>query len=788
MPATSSDAIFGSLGRLTWAERPWSPSRALGVVAEALDSVTLQRRQDATAERQALMVQALMRRAAQASVGLPWAAAANRLQRLHTPGAPASATPIVSGQVSLCAGQVLLSVFRTLDEPPGTPARIDLEIDGDCRVLVVDCTAKPGGLARTVEVRVPAGAHLVRAALNGLEMHGSPLVLRREAMPCPPPRQTSDCEVWVVVPVFGAADALRACLDSLSRARCQTSWRALLVDDCSAADPGLEAVLAQYTADARFSLVRRTVNGGFAAAVNTALRVLGARDVVLLNSDTLVSDGWIDRLRGCAHRAPNIGAANPLSNCAELLSVPLPMRGNALPDLERLRQINGELMRRAGMPLDLPAGVGFCWYIRGAALAAAGLLDEASIDRGYGEDTEFSLRLQRKGWRTVAAPDVYVAHAGSQSFGGDKTPLAAANNALLRQRFPEHARDYQRFLDQGALEAVSAALQRNLLRQGIARGASLRLTDGRSWQRRALAGVGAAWGVVPVWRDAEWRGCELLAHGVAGFGRLEYVGTNATERLVADLIAAGFAEWVRESFADWPLALTGALDAAATAARRRSALVDASAYCPRRVPGQAANGLCAEPEPLEACIACVSAHGPRMQGVENLAVWRAATAASLAGSAGRHGSLVATDAELATRLQRRLGRRVAVVATPRQSARSTSAPVRRIALLDLSLPERGLDLVEALARAWSRSGDPRRLVVWGRTTDDRRLARFACVDLPGAAEPDPATALAELGCDALADASALSDGLDAALAAHLGLAFISRQTLESWLAATRVAA
>ena len=53
---------------------------------------------------------------------------------------------------------------------------------------------------------------------------------------------------------------------------------------------------------------------------------------MLLNSDTLVPPGWLERLRDAAYSARDIGTVTPLSNDASILSYPGPAGSNPRPD------------------------------------------------------------------------------------------------------------------------------------------------------------------------------------------------------------------------------------------------------------------------------------------------------------------------------------------------------------------------------------------------------------------------------------------------------------------------
>jgi glycosyltransferase involved in cell wall biosynthesis len=187
----------------------------------------------------------------------------------------------------------------------------------------------------------------------------------------------------------------------------------------------------------RIRLLRSTRNQGFAASANLGLSAAAGRDVVLLNSDTLVAPGWLEELGAVAYGAPDIGTVTPLSNDATIVNYPDPFGGNAVPDLAATRRLDA-LARRAnrGAAVETPVGVGFCLYIRRACLDDVGLLRADVFAQGYGEENDFCLRARHLGWRHVAAPGVFVAHAGAQSFGATGRHLQLRNERLLERMHP----------------------------------------------------------------------------------------------------------------------------------------------------------------------------------------------------------------------------------------------------------------------------------------------------------------------------------------------------------------
>ena len=241
-----------------------------------------------------------------------------------------------------------------------------------------------------------------------------------------------------VVPVYGGADHTLACLAS-ALAALPRAGRLIVVDDASP-EPELAAALDELARRPRVVLLRNRRNLGFTASANAGIRAAAGRDVILLNSDTLVAPGWLEELRAVAYGAADIGTVTPLSNDATLLSYPDPNGGNAPPDLAATGRIDA-LARRVngGDAIDIPVGVGFCLYIRRACLDAVGELRADLFAQGYGEENDFCLRARHLGWRHVAAPGAFVAHVGGQSFGAAARHLRARNEALLERLHPGYA-------------------------------------------------------------------------------------------------------------------------------------------------------------------------------------------------------------------------------------------------------------------------------------------------------------------------------------------------------------
>ena len=303
--------------------------------------------------------------------------------------------------------------------------------------------------------------------------------------------QQAKPDVWVVVPVYRDLAATRDCLESLlaSIAAGTLAAGVLVVDDASP-EPGM----ADYLRSLPVDLITNPVNLGFVGAVNAALAAIGDGDVMLLNADTIVPPGAIDRLRDVAHSAENIGTVTPLSNNGELTSLPVPFRENALPSGDEIMRIDA-IAAGLGGCIDIPSGIGFCLYVKRRCLDAAGGLS-SRYERGYGEDVHLCLAAAEAGFRNVCATGVYVGHAGTRSFGTEKRRLVMRNLARLAARFPQHDQEVAAFVAADPLRPTRHAIGRSLIRgfsgpvivaaRGSLRQAEAQLSTHAAERRQAL--------------------------------------------------------------------------------------------------------------------------------------------------------------------------------------------------------------------------------------------------------------------------------------------------------------
>ena len=594
-------------------------------------------------------------------------------------------------------------------------------------------------LGTTISVRDLAGQDLLGSPLDpGLEHRGSPGFAPSWAdlVGTAPAIDLSHRDVDVVIPVYGNAEATLACLDSVL-ATVASPTIVHVVDDASP-DPALLDVLQ---ADNRIRLLRLRSNRGFPSAANAGLRAAAGRDVVLLNSDTLVAPGWLDRLRRAAYAQPDTGSATSFSNEATIVSYPSPQGGNPVPDqaetalLDRLAQRANPAMTR-----DLPVGVGFCLYLRRDCLDQVGLFREDLFAQGYGEENDLCLRARRAGWRHVAALDVFVSHVGGGSFRAGAADLRRRNAAILNRHHPGYdaliaAHELADTLFEGrrrmdALRWSEAAAPNGavLLVTHDEGGGVAELVASR---RAELAARGQRPIVV---RPAEG-GCQLDE-----FANLRFRIPNELADL-ADLLRPQKPARIEVHH------LLGhhrkLLDLACLLDVPTDTWVhDYASFCPRIALVDGGRRYCGEPQ-TEDCEACVADFGTKLD--ETIAVPSLLARSAAEFEASRR--VVAPTHDAARRLRRHFpAARPEVAAWEDDRAWPPPRPVEAGALVRICVVgaigvEKGYDVLLGCARDARRRGLKLEFVVCGYTEDDERLLAAGPVFVTGRYAPEEAVEL-----------------------------------------------
>ena len=213
----------------------------------------------------------------------------------------------------------------------------------------------------------------------------------------------------IVIPIWNQKAFTKDCIDSI-RKNTNIDHRLILIDNASDLETQDYLETLAKEGGASVLLIRNDENLGFVKAVNQAIAASDAPFVCILNNDTIVTKDWLRIMMDIANRQDDIGIVNPSSNNL----------GQRPEKGEPVELYADKLSSEAGRFVELGACIGFCMLIKRALISRIGAFDEI-YGMGNFEDTDFSRRAIKEGYRCVRACGAYVYHRESSSFNRIKT-------------------------------------------------------------------------------------------------------------------------------------------------------------------------------------------------------------------------------------------------------------------------------------------------------------------------------------------------------------------------------
>ncbi|MDR3558848.1 MAG: glycosyltransferase family 2 protein [Candidatus Pacebacteria bacterium] len=209
-------------------------------------------------------------------------------------------------------------------------------------------------------------------------------------------------KVFIVVLNYNGGQDLERCLASLLSLN-YPSFEAVVVDNNSD-DGSFERAKGLFP---RAAFIRNDQNVGFSAGNNVGIKYAlerGARYVLLLNNDTLVEKNFLSRLVEAVEKDPKIGLASPLIFGANNETV---WFSGGKIDWWRMRAVQcREKLEKDSFSSDFISGCAM--LIKTEVFKKVGLLDEDYFL--YYEDTDFSLRTKRAGYKLAVVSESRIFH------------------------------------------------------------------------------------------------------------------------------------------------------------------------------------------------------------------------------------------------------------------------------------------------------------------------------------------------------------------------------------------
>jgi GT2 family glycosyltransferase/glycosyltransferase involved in cell wall biosynthesis len=218
--------------------------------------------------------------------------------------------------------------------------------------------------------------------------------------------------VTVVIPSYNDLDVLVPCLNSIKKTTSPKLVQILVVDDYC--QPEHRKKLEKLN-DEQVRVIFRDKNGGFAKAVNTGFNEANkSQDVVLLNSDIVAHENWLEGLQyGAYEFGTNVGIVGPklLYPDGRIQSAGSYRNTEAPEWFDHYYRFQDSNYGPANVPHYCLGTTGAAMYIKREFMDYVGILDD-KFQFAF-EDMDWCLRGWEAGYRTLYFPSSTLTHLES---------------------------------------------------------------------------------------------------------------------------------------------------------------------------------------------------------------------------------------------------------------------------------------------------------------------------------------------------------------------------------------
>ena len=202
----------------------------------------------------------------------------------------------------------------------------------------------------------------------------------------------------------------KQCIESIRKYTEAWSYEIIVVDNNSQ-----DESVAWLKKQRDITTIYNKENAGFPKGCNQGMAIATGSELLLLNSDTVVTPRWLEQLKTALYSDEKIGAVscmtNRCSNWQQLHTVPYDEKTlNGLEEFaEQYNHSNRELWQ------ERTKLVGFCFLLKDTVYKKIGLMDEIFTPGNF-EDDDYSLRILQAGYKLLVCQDTFIHHYGSASF------------------------------------------------------------------------------------------------------------------------------------------------------------------------------------------------------------------------------------------------------------------------------------------------------------------------------------------------------------------------------------
>lgn len=223
-------------------------------------------------------------------------------------------------------------------------------------------------------------------------------------------------KVSILILTFNNIIISKICLHSIYCNTTYPNFEVIVVDNASTDETPVWLKTYSKT-HPNLKVILNSDNLGFAGGNNQAAREASGEYLIFLNNDTVVTQGWIERLLAQFRSDPEIGLIGPVTNATGNEAL-IPTRYTTPAEMEAFAQDRSIAMFMRSFDIRMLAF--YCVMARKDQYENMGGLDERYAV-GMFEDDDLAVRYHQQGLRVVCAEDVFIHHFQRASFGKIET-------------------------------------------------------------------------------------------------------------------------------------------------------------------------------------------------------------------------------------------------------------------------------------------------------------------------------------------------------------------------------
>jgi N-acetylglucosaminyl-diphospho-decaprenol L-rhamnosyltransferase len=257
-------------------------------------------------------------------------------------------------------------------------------------------------------------------------------------------------DITISIVTYNSRTVIENCIRSILATAQDVKIRIIVVDN-SSGDGSADLVKSLFP---DITLIENSDNAGFGRAHNQSFRISNGRYFLVLNPDTIVFPGTIQKLIAFMDSNPSAGVAGCKIYWDDEKKFMFPdLRIHTLktaiiqftrfcsyfPDNLICRQYRETAYRvwDAGLPIEVDGVTGGLLFIRREVFESAGLFDEEYFL--FFEEHDLLRRIKKKGWKIYYLPDAEIQHLYEESFRNSQVDIPAV---YMRSAFYYYKKHY----------------------------------------------------------------------------------------------------------------------------------------------------------------------------------------------------------------------------------------------------------------------------------------------------------------------------------------------------------